>query len=178
MKKICLLVPLLTITAVVFSSCALIIDGVALMKKGDTARSPAKNGEGGTTLAEYVKAANHFIEARQKDVNQFVVAVTTLKVGSTTFDQALEILGRPHSMVKNKDTGVTTSTYELVDKPNGNTDSGGHSERVALAHLLEPVAMATLYFGNDDKLKCVEIIKTSSENGVHTSETIYKKGNR
>ena len=167
MKKIYILVPLLTITAVVFSSCALIIDGVALIKKETPQDRQKRIHGGGATAAEGVQVARNYIEATQKDVNQFVTAVRTLQLGSTTVDQSLEILGRPR--LKNKDDGVTRSTYALVDKLNNNTTESGYSV---------PVAMATLYFGNDDKLKCVEIIKTSSENGVHTSETIYKKGNR
>ena len=169
MKKIYILVPLLTITAVVFSSCALIIDGVALMKKETPQDREKRIRGGGRTFAEAKKISEDFIESTQKDVNHFVTAVRTLQVGSTTVDQSFEILGRPLHSSKNIDHGVTTSHYNLVDKSNNYTSELGASRSVATADL---------YFGNDNKLKCVEIIKASSDNGVHTSETIYKKGNR
>ena len=108
------------------------------------------------------------MEAMQTDVNQFVVAVKTLQVGSTTVDQSLKILGKP--IMINKNDGITTSMYNLVDKKK-------NISRIPQFKQYEQAGTASLFFNKDNRLKCVQIIKQSYENGISTTETIYKKGN-
>ena len=107
------------------------------------------------------------MEAMQTDVNKFVVAVKTLQIGSTTVDQSIKILGKP--IMINKNDGVTTSMYNLVDKTKNKSP-------IPQVKVYDQAGTATLYFNQENKLKFVQIIKQSYENGISTTETIYKKG--
>ena len=102
------------------------------------------------------------------DVNQFVVNVKTLKIGSTTLEQATKLLGKP--IMVNKNDGINMTMYNLVDK------SINDSKIPKFPHY-KNVGNASLKFNKDNTLKSVQVIKTSFDGGTMSTETIYKKGN-
>jgi hypothetical protein len=107
------------------------------------------------------------VQKMNTDVNQFVVNVKTLKIGSTTVDQATKLLGKP--IMVNKNDGITTTVYNLVDK-------SINQSKIPQMPSYKQVGNAHLIFNKDNTLKNVQVIKTSFEGGTMSTETIYKKG--